>query len=396
MSFPRDAGWARLLLGAALLALVLSALPAGSGSAVPSAASTGGARAAANVTCNAVVTPTPSALLVQNPAPAKNLSPGGSIGYQMELEIYNYSPSSGPINLTFPTVFFDFPLAGGKNFSITLAARNVTISAAGWTAPTLLARTATVAAGLNFSGVRARMDSQKVAIMTSGSYGSVLLKVRWRWLETEPNLPRTYYGAWNVPTEKAHWPVQVPSEFFPAPYVRLVGTSSSPVVIGQNYTMTLTGPTVAGGWFYQELEDPADGKLLEAYPEVAPPGSSTFNVTVPMMNFAHDLTPGAYLAHVHDVCGALLYSRTVRAVFAPTVNVTFYVAPGCGKIEFNGQKYANNTTIAVVPSATAYKAHAPNCGTQKFGGFLVTGGVHADAKEYLRVSAAGTVQVRYR
>jgi hypothetical protein len=232
--------------------------------------------------------------------------------------------------------------------------------------------------------------------MTSGSYGSVLLKLRWRWLETQPNSTRIFYGSWNLPTEQAHWPVQVPSEFYPAPFVRLVNTTPSPVTIGSNYTMTLAGPTVPGGGFYQELEDPGDGKLLEAYPVTAPATSPIFALNIPMMNFGHDLTPGTYLAHVHDQCGALLYSRTVTAIFAPTVNVTFFIAPSCGRIDFNGQKYTNNTTASIVPSVTPYKVKAPNCGVQKFGGFSLSGGIHADAKEYLRVSASGTIQVRYR
>lgn len=394
----RSSRWAGVVGLLVALGIAVGGLVPVSAGTASSATHTSAALSAAgpSVTCNSVVTPTPSALLVQVKEPSRNLSVGGSIGYEMELAIVNYTNGSAPVNLTFPTVFFDFPLATGGNYSLTLAAGNVTLNRSGWTAPTFLARTNVVTRALNFTpGGLARMDSMKVAVMSSAAYGAVDLEVRWRWLETEPGANVTYQSGWNIPTPKANWPTDVPSEFYPAAYVRLVGTSSSPVFIGNNYTMTIGGPYIAGQWFFQELEHPSSGHVVEGYAVTVPTGVSTYGIGVPALGYGHFLVPGTYLAHLHDECGALLYSRTIVAKFAPSVNITFYIPAGCGSVVFGGVHYANNTTGHFVPSANLTNLTPHGCRGKKFIGTTLTGALHAYARTRVRISGSGTLTMNF-
>ncbi len=396
---PRRApAWARRLRSWALPALVLIVLgsvaaPSLGGATGPST-SLGAAYVSAH--CNAVGSPTPSALLVQSPQPGKNLAPGGSMGYEMQVEIANWANQTGPVNLTFPTVYFDFPLTNGHNFSITYPAGNLTISAGGWTATTLLARSAIVPGGLNFSvGQTARMDSEKIAIMSSGNYGTVLAKFRWRWTEHEPGATSTYLGLWTAPTTRSHFPVSVPSEFFPAAYVELLSTSGSPATAGTNYTMTVTSRFMPGEWLLTELEFPS-GHVVQADNQTWPAGHSVYDAEILMLTWGHELLPGPYLIHLHDECGALLYSRTVTTRFPSTANVTLLIAKGCGPINFGGTHYANNTTISVTPSVTPYVVKARNCHGLTFDGSNLTGGLHLVSLKRVLVSCSGTLEIRYQ
>ena len=391
------------ILGPTILMFVLLAatvaLPAGSASHAIAHRSTDTAAAQVGplLACNRVVTPTPSALLVHLKLPTQNLSLGGSIGFQMELQIVNYTNGSTPVNLTFPYVYFDFPLSTGGEFTTALTPRNVTINASGWTSPTFLSRSVVTSHALNFTpSGSARMTTQKLAVMTDGNYGSVLLDVRWRWTEQQPNQTVVLHSPWSYANPKSAWPTNVPSEFYPATYVRLVNTSASPAFIGNNFTMTIAGPYVAGEWFYQELEHPGSGHVVEGFPETAPTTSSVFPVQVPLLNYVNYLVNGTYLAHVHDECGAMLYSRSVVAVLPPTANITFLIPAGCGKVKFDNQSFTNGSIGVFVPSATGlYNVTPHGCLGHKFAGVRLTGGLHAVTSTRIRVSSSGTLRMLF-
>jgi hypothetical protein len=376
-----------------VLAVFGSLLAPAFGGSVGASVSLGTAYVSAH--CNSVGSPTPSALLVQEPQSGKALRPGGTMGYQMEVEIANWANQTGPVNLTFPTIYFDFPLTTGHNFTITYPAGNITITSGGWTAQTWLSRSAVVPGGLNFSANKtARMDSMKIAIMSSGNYGTVLAKFRWRWTELEPNGTATFLGRWTVPTTRSHFPTSVPSEFYPAAYVRLLSTSGSPATAGTNYTMTVTSPFMPGEWLLMELEYPS-GHVVQAYNQTWPAGSSVYGAQILLLTWGHVLLPGTYLVHLHDECGALLYSRVVTTHFPSTANVTLLIPKHCGGVDFAGTRYANNTTISVTPSVTPYDVKASTCRGMTFDGFNLTGGLHQTSLKRVLVTCNGTLQIRY-
>jgi hypothetical protein len=391
LSLPRLVG--RGVLPTLVLVVLVSVIAPALGSSTGTTAALGTSFVSAH--CNAVGSPTPSALLVQEPQPTRPLQPGGTMGYQMEVEIYNWANQTGPVNLTFPTVYFDFPLTTGHNFTITYPAGNLTLSSGGWSSPTWLARSAVVPAGLTFdTNKTARMDSMKIAIMSSGNYGSVLVKFRWRWTELEPNSTRTYLAPWSTPTNRSHFPTSVPSEFYPAAYVQLLSTSGSPATAGNNYTMTVTSRFMPGEWLLMELEFPS-GHVVQAANQTWPANQSIYNAQIHLLTWGHELLPGPYLVHLHDECGALLYSRLVYTHFPTTANVTLLIPKGCGPVIFNGTKYANNTVVSVTPSATPYSVKASNCHGMAFNGTLLTGGLHYISLERVLVTCNGTLEIRY-
>ncbi|MFI5417584.1 MAG: hypothetical protein ACHQ2Y_01615 [Candidatus Lutacidiplasmatales archaeon] len=376
------------------LALVLVSLPGGLNSLGGKPSSVSRAQPAGSPACNPVPALAVSALYVNLPEPTQNLSPGGVISSYLEFQVQNYTSADNNITLYFPSVYFTFPLASGVNFSYYLTPRALNITSAGWSNSALLSRNATVASGLNFvPGGIARLTSQKVAIMATAGYGAITVEFRWHFSIHQPGAPKSIKSPNSVPVNHSAKGGQLPSIFFPAPYVSYLGGTGSIGVIGTNYTGALGG-FVAGRLFFLEMEG-AGGHVAQDFGQTAPSNVSTFNVTIPIINYNGQLSPGMMLVHIHDSCGALLYNKVFRAVYPPNATLQFIVNPGsCSGITFNGTKYANSTSGVFLPSPTPYN-FSIGCKKHHFSSWLTTGGLHIASGSQMVVSASGTFTVNY-
>jgi hypothetical protein len=347
--------------------------------------------------CNPVNAIAKSALYVNLPEPSKNLSANGTITSSLEFQVVNYTPADNLITLYFPSIYFTFPLATGGNFSYYIPPHSVNITASGWSSPSLLSRSDVVSHGLVFvPNGTARLTSQKVAIMATTGYGNLTVEFRWQFSLQQWGSTKVTHSAWSIPTNKSKNGGQLPSIFYPAPYVSYLGGTGSVGVIGTNFTATLGGD-VAGRLFFLEMES-GGGFVAQDFGQTAPSGVSTFNVTIPIINYDGELQPSTMLVHIHDSCGALLYNKVFKAVYAPNATVKFLLTPSVctGAITFNGSKFTNGTSGVFVPSPHPYSFSIPSCKGHKFSNWLTTGGLHIASGSTMDVSASGTFTVMYQ
>jgi hypothetical protein len=391
--------WLAVALGvvAVLVAVSLTAPAAAPTSAAPAGGSSASFTAASSsVTCNKVKSIAPSSLFLSAKAPLKNLVKNGTIVGQLELEVVNFNSTNGSVPLELPSIFYKFPLAAGGNFSFDLAPMNFTVSSWGWTNATSLERTAVVPNGLVYrNDSYATLTSMKVAIMASDPYGSITLEARWRWANTA-TAGHTVFNDWSVPSNVSRSnPTDLPSIFYPASYADLTNSTGSVATIGANYSATLAGPGIGGQLFFLEMEY-ASGKVVQDYGQTAPANATSFVVTIPVINYNGALTPGLYLVHIHDACGALLYNKLIHAVFPAHATIDFAITPSvCGPIAFNGTSFANGTSGTFTPSTTSYNFSIPVCKGHSFHTWVTTGGLHIVSSGKLEVSASGTFEVEY-
>lgn len=345
--------------------------------------------------CNAISSPTPSALLIPEAAPTAPLPAGGHLTARYEFALVNLPSSLPPVTLDFPSLVASFPLAAGSTVSVYFPPANFTSSGTGWQAPAASAQTITAPSALSFAARDAVFSSSKIAVSASVPYGNATLEVRWQWTETPPGGSGAS-GPWSVPTEQVDWPTSTPSIFFPAPFVTLAGSASQPAEIGTNYTVWLTGD-VPGRYFYLEIETPSTGTLERSHGGVAPTAlTGTYAADIPLLNWDDYLYPGTYLLHVHDACGALLYSFPVATVYAPSANVHLETQPStCGPMTFDGSSYFSGSTATVKPASSPYAFTVPSCGPYSFTGWNATGGLHVASAGELLVSASGTFTLDY-
>ncbi|MCI4333037.1 MAG: hypothetical protein L3K01_04850 [Thermoplasmata archaeon] len=380
----------------ALLVVTMAPLPA----AVTSANSFRGSSPTTSATfgnCNAIGTPIPSALLQGIPVPRTNVTPGGNLSADMEVMAANWTPAMSNITVHFPSVFFNFPKFTGGHQQLFLSNRSFVMNFSGWSNASLgETKNYTFPAGLQFKAhTKAVIDSMKIAVQATADYGQITLEVRWAWTYN-PSPGTTVTSPWSVPTNQSHFPNSVPSIFWPAPYATFLNYSGLTSTIGTNWTATLGGD-VSGRMFFLEMEFPSGG-VVESFGQTAPLNLSTYTVMIPMENYNRYLVPGTYLVHIHDACGALLYSKTVHAVFPPTAQVTFYLTPAaCAghSITFNGTKYTNGTSGVFVPSTTAYSMSIEGCPGHTFHSWSTTGALHIATGKSMLVSNSGTFTVNY-
>jgi hypothetical protein len=389
-----------LALGAVFVLAILAA----AATPLPAAAAAGGSLGATSpVTtsafgnCNAVGSPTPSAILQGIPVPSTNVTPGGNLSAMFQVEALNWTPADSNISVHFPSIFFDFPKASGGNEQLFLNNFSVLMNFSGWSNPSLGAtKNYTFPSGLQFlAHAKARIDSMKIAITATSDYGGITIEIRWHWTYTSA-IFTTVTSAWSVPTTQSNFPKSVPSIFWPAPYATFLNSSGATAVIGTNYTATLGGD-VAGRTLFLEMEYPS-GSVVQSFPQTAPSNATTFTVLIPMENYDRYLFPGTFLVHIHDACGALLYSKTVHAVYAPSATVKFYLTPSaCAthSITFNGTKFTNNTSGVFVPSSTGYPMSIPACSGHPFKSWSTTGALHIYTGHTMLVSNSGTFTVNY-
>ncbi len=344
--------------------------------------------------CNAVSTHTPSALYIQLPVPAKNLTPNGTIFAALEVEVVNYTAANNGTVISFPGIFFKFPVATGGNFTMFIAPKSITINAAGWSNPALMERTEKVTAGVDFAPhTQASLTSMKVAVMANQAYGNVTIEARWHYGNTPAGKKSVVNGTWSVPQPNVKGK-NLPSIFEPAPFVSIVNTTGTTMVIGSDYWANLTG-TLSGERFFLEMET-GGGTVFQAQELTAPVGATNFTVYISVLNYDHYLSPGLYLVHIHDQCGAMLYNKVVRAVYPPTGSIQLFFQPStCGSITFNGTTYGNGSVANFTPSPTPYSFSLKGCKGYHFSNWTTTGALHIASGTTITVSGSGTFTIRY-
>jgi hypothetical protein len=382
----------------ALLVLTAGPLPVPVGGATgPATGTVAPITSSAYGTCNPVSTKTPSALLQGIAVPAKNVTAGGNLSAVMEVEAENWTPADSNITVIFPSVYFDFPKATGGNEQLYISNRSIVMNFSGWSEPSFATtRNYTFPSGLEFKAKsKATIDSMKLAVQATSDYGGITIEVRWMWIYS-PTLGKNIKGPWSVPTNKSDWPTAVPSIFWPAPYATFLNSSGPTATIGDNFTATLGGD-VGGRTFFLEMEYPS-GSVVQDFLQTAPANATTFTVRIPMLNYDKYLTPGPFLVHIHDACGAMMFNKTVDAVFPPTATETFFLTPAaCAtkSVTFDGLKFTNDTSGTFVPSTTAYHFGIPVCTGHSFHSWVTTGALHIVNGTSMLVSNNGTFTVEY-
>ncbi|MCI4345294.1 MAG: hypothetical protein L3K07_00845 [Thermoplasmata archaeon] len=346
--------------------------------------------------CNSVSTPTPSALLIPVPNPSGFVAGGAQVSATYAYAIVNYSASDAGASLSFPSLFATFPMSSGGPLTIYFPPAAQNISGPGWWSPPSASQSVGVPATDSFGSGSALLSSEKLAVLGSSEYGNLTVEVRWHWAVYQPDAGGTV-GGWSQPTSSAYWPAAVPSIFFPAPYVGLVRTTPNPALIGSEYSMWISG-YVPGRSFFLEVEDPVTGQVSQAQ-AASPPetGPTPAEVQVLLLNYDSYLYPGTYLAHLHDACGALLYSVSVQTVYAASATVGFSAsASSCGPVEFNHSAYAPGKSATVRPSETPFAFSAPSCPGFSLVGWTTSGGLHIVDSSHLLVSSSGSMSFRYQ
>jgi hypothetical protein len=347
----------------------------------------------APASCNAG-TPTPAALRIPAASPSGQLRAGGQLSASYAIGVASSNGSFAGDRVYMPSLFISFPLADGTPITLYLPPAIATLSDANWVSPPFAHSTFVSSQDLSFSGASALLSSQKLAVMASATYGTLALQFRWQWTLVQPDGTQTA-GAWTTPTSQPNWPQSTPSIFFPAPYVRLISSTPSPAPIGANFTATLSA-AAAGRYFLLELEYPGNGTVVAARGSYATAaGSGTYNTAFPLLGYDGYLFPGVYLVHIHDDCGAMLYSLSLTAVYASSALIQFSIVPACGSIVFNGTSFVSGSSGSFRPSSQPYTFSIPNCPGHSFSGWTTTGGLHLVSSGGMLVSASGRFSVSY-
>jgi hypothetical protein len=383
-----------LILAGAATGVVLVTPSTGAGGGLASSRAGGGSSFTtdAAAACNSPSYVSASSLLITLPDPTGTLLAGGSINAVFQLGVEAASISTKGLNATIPSVFVTFPLASGSD-QIDFPATTTPLPASGWVATVSMNKTVGVNSALTFkSAASASLSTQKLAVMAPANYTKLTLEFRWSWTYVQPN-GTSVHSAWSVPNATNQLPTQLRSIFYPAPFVSFLGSSGSSATIGTNYTATLGG-AVAGHYFLLEMEFPGTGKVVQAQAQTAPMSATTFTVFMPMLGYTNSLAPGSYLVHIHDACGALLYNKTVQAVFASSATVHFAISPTTCGVKFNGASWFNGAAANVTPSIVPYSMSV-GCSGNAFKSWAGGGGVHVNNGTSLLVSATGTFTVTY-
>jgi hypothetical protein len=347
---------------------------------------------ASTAVCNSPSYTSPSSLLITRTNPNGTLGSGSTLTATFEFAVYAHTVSTTGMSATLPSVFATFPLSSGSE-QIYFPGSTVAIPSSGWTNAASMNKTVTLSSSITFKAASsATLTSEKLAIMAPTNYTTLTLEFRWMWLYHAAG-GGTASSGWSTPTKNDSKPSQLRSIFYPAPTVSLLSFSPSPVTIGTNWTGTL-GANVAGRYFLLEMEYPGSGKVVQAQGQTAPAGATTFPVYIPVLGYDHSLSPGSYLVHIHDACGAMLYNKQIQAVFAKSATVTFSVSPTSCSLKFNGTSWSNGQVATVAPSTTPYSMSV-GCSGHTFKSWSGGGAVHVENGNSLLVSGNGTFSVVY-
>jgi hypothetical protein len=401
LRLPRRGGpSATLVVGvAALLTLAsvgvaFAALGLPAGPTVGSDRSNGGAQftQASAAACNSPSYTSPSSLKITLPDPVGTLAAGGSLTVEYEFAVNHSSVNTSGMLVTLPSAFATFPLLSGTE-TLDIQPTSVAVPTSGWASALSMDHTVKLTSSETYKvGASATLSTQKLAVMAAATYTKLTLEFRWSWSYVAANGSVGQSG-WSVPTATDHNPSQLRSIFYPAPFVSFLGSSGSSPTIGTNYTATIGGQ-VSGEYFLLEMELPGSGKVVQAHGQTAPTGVTTYNVSIPMIDYTNSLSPGPYLIHIHDACGAMLYNKSITAVFAATATVHMAVTPSGCSAKFNGTSWSNGSAAVVTPSVTAYSISV-GCAGHSFKSWSGTGDIHIVNGSSLLVSASGTWTVTY-
>jgi hypothetical protein len=404
--YDRDAGhgtderlrWMRRLGPLAAVVLVLLALPQVVAAPLPTSASAHAGPLTSNpYVCPFTTTEFATARDVNLAPPPFALAAGDSLTSTYEFEIVNSTVKPIHLHLTIPSFFAKFPLTNGSALSAYLPPRTMTLTTTlSWTSGSLATKTLALSTAAHFSGASATMSTQFLAIMGDTPYQTMTLAFRWDWSVTFASNGTTVTSPWSVVSIGGNHP----TTFYPAPTVQLVSTSNKTVAIGQTFSTYLSG-AISQTRFHSVLEYASTGNVMRNTPTDTPLGNATPDlVAVKILPATGPLSPNGLLDHVRDVCSALLFSISVKAVYAASANISVHVLPSsCGSISLGGKSFANGATAAVAPSSTALSLSAGTCTGHTFlgwnftNGFWVTSGHSASTTA--TVSASGGVTARF-
>lgn len=335
-------------------------------------------------------------MLVPTPNPAQSLGPGGTLTAVVEFGATNLSADAVGATVAAPSLFVTFPAASGPTPTIYFGPHTVAATGDGWWDGSIGASSLVEGNGVAFApGGSAVLSSQKLAMMANASYGALDLEVRWHWSMVQPDGSNAT-GSWTTPTPTAQWPNSLPSEFEPAPLVSLLATNGPGQTIGENFTASLGG-FVSGRAFFLELEYPSTGKVVQSHGETASSGATRTSVTIAMLNFDRYLSPGIYLVHIHDGCGAMLLSLSENASYAASASIAISLSPAsCGTVTVDGSAYGSGARFTIRPSSTPYAFARSGCSGYSFYSWQFTGGLYVSSSSQLLVSASGSIAVTYQ
>lgn len=329
-------------------------------------------------------------------APTFSLASGDLLTVSYELRVASTTLSTIDLDVYAPSLFAKFPLSNGTTLQSYLAPRTVLLTNSSWSNASLASHSKTTTGPTRFSGSSASMTTELLAFMGTASYQTVTLAFRWDWSVTFASNGTTVTSPWSfVATGGAH-----PTTFYPAPYVQRVAEGNTTVAIGGNFTVTLSG-AISRTAFHSVLEYASTGNVLRNQATLTKAGNVSPDVaSVTILPFQGSLAPALLLDHVRNVCGALLYSIGLTAVYAASGSVTLLAQPAsCGPITFNGTAYASGSLVSLRPSSTGVSASVGACSGMTFQGWSRTAGVWVSPSTSMSttatISANGTLTASF-
>jgi hypothetical protein len=342
-----------------------------------------------------VAAPDRTALLIPNKNPTATAVVGDHVEVTLE---FNATAETVPVpglKVYTPTIFVEMPTTTGTNFPVTLSNHTFVMTSAPWTT---LSYSKLVASNFTFNGgANGSLSTQKIGTMADTPYGTLMLQWRWSWNITTPN--GTYVqGAWTVPTTTIKTGDWLPSIFKPAPYVELVSESPPDELVGATYVMNITGD-VSERAFYLEFENSIGHVVATKWVTDGSHTNGTFAAKFTLLGSNGSLYPGKYLMHIHDSCGALLYSKDLTVTFPPTALIQIVTSPvSCGSVTLNGTLYTNGESATIVPSVHSFKFSYSACPGYTFESSTHAGGIDIPVAGSFTmiVSCNGTYTVNFR
>ena len=381
----------------AIAAILLVAVPTAAVLGIAGATSpvVGGSSASPYV-CPFNTTEDASARDVALAAPTFPLANGDILTVTYELRVTSTTLPTIDLDLYAPSLFAKFPLSNGTTLQSYLAPRTLLLTNSSWSSASVASHSKTMTGPTTFSGSSASMTTELLAFMGTASYQTVTLAFRWDWSVTFASNGTVVTSPWSfVATGGAH-----PTTFYPAPYVQRVAEGNTTVAIGGNFTVTLSG-AISRTAFHSVLEYASTGNVLRNQATLTRAGNATPDLaSVTILPFQGSLAPALLLDHLRNVCGALLYSIGLTAVYAPSASVTLLAQPAsCGPVTFNGTAYPNGSLVSLRPSSTGVSASVGTCAGMTFQGWGRTAGVWVSpttsASTTATVSANGTLTAAF-
>lgn len=312
--------------------------------------------------------PQPAAVHAGVAEPTVALQSGDSVTVAYQIAVQNYSSSDRGIVVHVPSVFGIFPTQQGTPLSILVPRYNLTVAGAGYSNLSQTSATKVLGSRVSFpAGGRANLTSEKLAVQaTIAKYGALTLQLRWRWITNQSaNGGGVTSGAWSNLTYRTS-KYDTPTIFLAAPFVALGSHTGATAVIGTNYSAALQG-AVARTTFNLEIEN-ASGTIyrqLAVATPVSPP--VPLDLAIYLMGDDNAITPGGYLFHLHDHCGAILYSVPVKLAFPSSAALHLSASPtACGPITYGRTSYASGSSVAVAPSTSSVALSVGRCSGYTF------------------------------